>query len=141
MKTDYRQLENVQGNLLLKIIFRVLLIFIFLGLLLFLTAGSLKYSEAWIYITVLLVPGLFVILYFYKKDPNFISRRILKRREKEPMHKSIQTIFSIVFLIALLIPGFEFPGLAYQVSKDQLLQDKGRIWLGDITLRTRITLP
>jgi hypothetical protein len=36
---------------------------------------------------------------------------------------------------------FEFPGLAYQVSKDQLLQDKGRIWLGDITLRTRITLP
>jgi hypothetical protein len=36
---------------------------------------------------------------------------------------------------------FEFPGLAYQVSKAQLFQDNGRIWLGDITLRDRITIP
>jgi hypothetical protein len=35
---------------------------------------------------------------------------------------------------------FEFPGLAYQVSKDQLFQDNNRIWLGDITLRGKITL-
>ena len=36
---------------------------------------------------------------------------------------------------------FEFPGLAYQVSKNQLFQGKGRIWLGDITLREKVTIP
>ncbi len=36
---------------------------------------------------------------------------------------------------------FEFPGLAYQVTKDQLFQGNNRIWLGDITLRDRITIP
>lgn len=92
----------------MKIVFRVLLLFVILGLLLFLTAGSLRYTEAWIYILVLFVPALFVIAYFYKKDPDFIVNRLFKRREKEPLHRSIQNIFSIVFLIGLLIPGFDF---------------------------------
>lgn len=33
---------------------------------------------------------------------------------------------------------FRFPGLAYQVSKDQLYQSNGRIWLGDVSLVRRI---
>jgi protein-S-isoprenylcysteine O-methyltransferase Ste14 len=94
--------------MLTKIIFRVILFFVFLDLSLFLTAGSLRYTEAWIYTFVLLVPALFVIGYFYKKDPDFIGSRILKRREKVQIHRSIQNIFSMVFLIGLLIPGFDF---------------------------------
>jgi hypothetical protein len=35
---------------------------------------------------------------------------------------------------------FEFPGFLYQVSKDQLFQGEARIWIGDITLRGKITL-
>ncbi len=35
---------------------------------------------------------------------------------------------------------FEFPGLAYQVQKDQLSQNGNLIWLGDITLRKKITI-
>jgi len=35
---------------------------------------------------------------------------------------------------------FEFPGLAYQVSKEVLFQGNTRIWLGDITLRGNITI-
>ena len=109
MKSNDKKLsENAQNNLLIKIIIRVLLIFIFLALLLFLTAGSFRYPEAWIYIIVLLIPAIFVITYFYKKDPDFIGSRLLERREKEQVHKSIQNIFSIVFFIGLLIPGFDF---------------------------------
>jgi len=107
-QNDNKKIKNEQSNLLMKIIIRVLLIFIFLALLFFLTAGSLRYTEAWIYIIVLFVAALFVIAYFYKKDPDFIASRLLKRREKEQMHKSIQNIFSIVLLIGLLIPGFDF---------------------------------
>lgn len=107
-KNNKKRLNNIQSNLLMKIIFRVLLIFVFLGLLFFLTAGSFEYTEAWIYIIVLLIPAILVITYFYKKDPDFIGSRILKRREKEKVHKSIQNTFSIVVLIGLLIPGFDF---------------------------------
>lgn len=35
---------------------------------------------------------------------------------------------------------FEFPGLAYQVTKDQLYQGNSRIWLGDIQLNKRRTI-
>ncbi|MCX6221478.1 MAG: hypothetical protein NTZ69_10870 [Bacteroidia bacterium] len=35
---------------------------------------------------------------------------------------------------------FEFPGLAYQVTKEQLYQGNSRIWLGDISLNKRITI-
>jgi hypothetical protein len=35
---------------------------------------------------------------------------------------------------------FEFPGLAYQVTKDQLYQGNSRIWLGDISLNKRRTI-
>lgn len=35
---------------------------------------------------------------------------------------------------------FEFPGLAYQVSREDLFQGSGRIWLGDITIKDRITI-
>mgnify|MGYP001073464739 CR=1 FL=1 len=107
-QNDNKKIKNEQSNLLMKIIIRVLLIFVFLALLFFLAAGSLRYTEAWIYIIVLFVAALFVIAYFYKKDPDFIASRLLKRREKEQMHKSIQNIFSIVLLIGLLIPGFDF---------------------------------
>lgn len=35
---------------------------------------------------------------------------------------------------------FEFPGLAYQVTKDQLYQGNKRIWLGGVTLKKKITI-
>jgi hypothetical protein len=36
--------------------------------------------------------------------------------------------------------SFTFPGLSYQVAKDQLFQGGSRIWLGDIHLKKRITI-
>jgi hypothetical protein len=39
------------------------------------------------------------------------------------------------------IATFEFPGLEYQVTKDQLYQGESRIWLGDVSLNKRIFIP
>jgi hypothetical protein len=36
--------------------------------------------------------------------------------------------------------SFEFPGLSFQVTKDQLYHDNKRIWLGDIQLTKKITI-
>jgi len=108
MKSKNIQPEDNEGNLLVKIIIRMLMILIFLGLVLFLPAGSLRYKEAWIFILIIYVPALFVIGYFYIKDPDFIGGRILKRREKEETPRLIQNIFSVILFIGLLIPGFDF---------------------------------
>jgi protein-S-isoprenylcysteine O-methyltransferase Ste14 len=103
-----KQAVNDHRKLAIKMVFRIALLFVFLGLIFFLTAGSIRYWEAWIYFVTLIIPAFFVIVYFFKKDPDFIESRILKRREKEKVHRSIQNSFSIIFLIGLLIPGFDF---------------------------------
>jgi len=78
-----------------------------LGLLFFLPAGSLAFWEAWIYMGMLLVPILFAVLYFLRKDPELLERRMrMKEQEKE---QDLLVKFSGVFLIAgFLIPGFDF---------------------------------
>ncbi len=92
----------------MNIIIRVLLFFIVLGLLLFLSAGSLRYYEAWIFVSVLFIMGPAVITYFFRKDPSFAANRLLRRREKEPAHRRIQILFLPLFLITFLIPGLDF---------------------------------
>jgi hypothetical protein len=37
--------------------------------------------------------------------------------------------------------SFAFPGLEYQVTKDQLYQDNSRIWLGDKRINKKIVIP
>ncbi|KPK82515.1 MAG: hypothetical protein AMS27_14500 [Bacteroides sp. SM23_62_1] len=100
--------KKIPLKVIIKIISRILLFFIFMGLLFFLSAGSLKYWEVWAYFITLIVPAIFVITYFLRKDPGLLERRILRRREKEKEHKSIQNIFSIIFLAGLLIPGLDY---------------------------------
>jgi hypothetical protein len=54
--------------------------------------------------------------------------------------------FTINYAIGSAIdPGkyiamFQFPGLAFQVDRDQLYQDKKRIWLGDVQVTEKINL-
>lgn len=38
------------------------------------------------------------------------------------------------------VASFDFPGLTYQVSKDELLRDNGRVWLGDVVAKRTITI-
>jgi protein-S-isoprenylcysteine O-methyltransferase Ste14 len=107
MTTKTNKSKNVKNNVLLMIIIRLLFIIMFLSSILCLTAGTIRYTEAWIYILVLFVPAFIIIIWFYKNDPDFIAGRILKRREKEKTHRSIQNFFSIPLMIGFLIPGFD----------------------------------
>lgn len=38
------------------------------------------------------------------------------------------------------IAYFHFPGLTFQIAKDDLFQDNGRIWLGEVTGTKRLTI-
>jgi hypothetical protein len=96
-------------------------------------------------------------LYLRTEDHNEIFSSTIEHQTPEPWNiwkpewlttlKSGESIsFTINYPIEQSIPQgdysllFEFPGLAYQVSREDLFQGSDRIWLGDITLRDRITI-
>lgn len=80
--------------------------FIF-GLFFFLPAGSLRFWEAWVYLCMLLLPGFFAVLYFLRRDPGLLERR-MRMKEKEKEQHLFVTLSGVLFLLGFLIPGFDF---------------------------------
>ena len=79
---------------------------LFLGSLFFLTAGTFAYWEAWAYLAVLFIPMTFVLIYFFKNDPELLERR-MRYKEKEQKQKLVQSIATFYFLTAYLLPGLD----------------------------------
>ncbi len=75
-------------------------------LVLFVPAGTLDYWQAWLYMAVILVPAAFVVLYFLKKDPEFLERRMMYR-EKEAAQRSVIGFGILIFIIGFVIPGLD----------------------------------
>jgi len=75
-------------------------------LILFLPAGTFAYWEAWVYLAILLIPMLIVMIYFIKKAPAFLARR-MKLKEKEDEQKIIVKLALIPFLLAFILPGID----------------------------------
>jgi len=82
------------------------IIIIVMGLVLFLPAGSLRFWEAWIWWSIISILTLFITVYFLKKDPGLLSRR-MKVKEKEPQPGTIR-ILSFLSMLAYLIPGIDY---------------------------------
>jgi len=96
-----------KGKLRKKMVLFLILALIGLGLAFFLPAGSLGYWQAWLFMGVLFTPVVFVISYFLKRDPQLLERR-MQFKEKEIHQKNIIRISIYVFVIGLLIPGFDY---------------------------------
>lgn len=90
-----------------KILFLFPTAFLFLALMLFIPAGSLNYWQGWVFCLVLLFPVLFVTLYFLKRSPEFLERRMMYK-EKETEQKTIIKFGSFIFFLGFLIPGLDF---------------------------------
>ncbi len=77
-----------------------------IGAALFIPAGTLGYWQAWAYIATLIIPMCIVVTYFWRKDPEFLERR-LRLREKEVRLGFLTRLGYAVFLIGFLIPGLD----------------------------------
>ena len=93
-------------NLIRKIIIRFSLLPVFLGLLTLLPSGTFNYWQVYIYISILVIPMIFVLLYFLKHDPQFLERRT-RAKEKEKAQIFIQITFSIFFISGFIVPGLD----------------------------------
>jgi protein-S-isoprenylcysteine O-methyltransferase Ste14 len=82
---------------------------IVLWLALFIPAWTLNYWQAWIFWLVFVACVTAISLYFIKKDPKLIEKRVKAGpgAENELVQKIIQTIAAIFFLLLLLTPSLD----------------------------------
>jgi protein-S-isoprenylcysteine O-methyltransferase Ste14 len=71
-----------------------------------LPAGTFKYWQVYLYFSVIVIPMIFVLFYFLKRDPKFLERRT-KGTEKVKEQKLIQLINLPVFMAAFIVPGLD----------------------------------
>ena len=76
---------------------------------LFLPAWSLRYWQGWIYWTEFSLLVIWISIYFLKKNPALIERRLKAGpgAETEKIQKVIQTFTSLCFMALIIFPGVD----------------------------------
>src|SRR5258708_13556544 len=80
---------------------------IFVAAILSIPAGSLRYWQGWVFMAILFVPMPITSVYFLKRDPQLVERR-LRTEEKITAQKTIIRWAQWVVFASLVIPGLDF---------------------------------
>jgi len=120
--------QLTRAELLRMVVVRFGLGFIVLGAMFFLPAGTLGYWQAWTWLAVVCVPMLFVLGYLLRNDPALLERR-MRTREKEQGQGLIVKL-GWVWLLALLVPGFDYRFGWSHVPTALVLAAAGAVLLG-----------
>ena len=94
-------------KLFLQAIVKYLAGLVIFGLLLFLPAGTFKYPNGWLMITVLFVPMFIAGIVMMFKNPELLKKR-LNAKEKEKEQKGVVAFSGIMFLTAFVAAGLSF---------------------------------
>jgi len=78
-----------------------------IALLLFGPAGSVHFWEAWVFLGVLFIPMITGSIYFYRRDPALVERR-MQTQEKEGQQKVLMKLAKFLWVFAYTIPGFDY---------------------------------
>jgi protein-S-isoprenylcysteine O-methyltransferase Ste14 len=80
-----------------------------LGLLLFGAAGTMRYWQAWVYLSLFLGASLLTTLYLMRKDPALLERRMRGGpfAEKEATQRRIMAFTSLGFIALLVVPALD----------------------------------
>lgn len=92
-----------------EVILQTVIFLLFLGLLIFLPAWTIYYWEAWVYWFIFSVAIIIIDIYFFKKDPELIKRRLKlsKEGEKETTQKILQSIAGTSYFCMFIFLGFD----------------------------------
>ncbi len=80
---------------------------ILLGLLLFIPAGTLSWSNGWLFMILLFVPMMIAGIVMYIKAPNLLRSR-LKAKETQDEQKSVISYSAIMFIAAFVLSGLNY---------------------------------
>src|SRR5258708_5296199 len=90
-----------------RLILRSVIAVIFVAAILFIPAGSLRYWQGWVFMAILFVPMPITSVYFLKRDPQLVERR-LRTEEKITAQKTIIRWAQWVVFASLVIPGLDY---------------------------------
>ena len=96
-------------NLALKTILGFANLVLVLAALLFLPAWTLRFWQAWVYLSVFAGSALWITVYLWMRDPALLERRVQAGpvAEKETTQKLIQAFASLAFIALLLLPSLD----------------------------------
>jgi len=106
METKSEMTKKERSALIVKLLVRLSFVPLFIIVFTLLPAGTFDYWEVYLYFAILIIPMLFVFVYFLRKDPRFLERRA-RGTEKVKEQKLIQMINLPVFIAAFIIPGLD----------------------------------
>jgi protein-S-isoprenylcysteine O-methyltransferase Ste14 len=90
-----------------RLITRFALMLIAILSIMFLPAGTFRFWLGWATLAAYFVPTSLGFLYLYLRDPEVVERR-LESGEKEKEQKLLIRLMRPLFLVAFLLPGFDF---------------------------------
>jgi len=98
-------MKNLTGQAFLGLIQLLVMLAIFL----FLPGWTLDYWQAWIFLAVFSVSVFLITLYFLKKDPRLIERRLKAgpSAEQERSQKIIQGLAAIFFILPFIVSSID----------------------------------
>lgn len=94
-------------KLLLLVLTRILFSYLIMGFLLFFPAGDLHYYNGWLLLIAFFIPMLFLLIYFFIKDPLMLEKR-MRIREKQKKQKTFVILSIFLFIITFTIPGLDY---------------------------------
>ena len=94
-------------SLFFSAIAKFLLGVVLVGLLIFLPAGTLAYTNGWMFMGILFVPMFLAGLVMMAKNPNLLKSR-LNAKEKEREQSLVVKLSGLMFLAGFIVAGMDF---------------------------------
>lgn len=99
-------MEN-KSRLIVNMVTKFGVVFLLIGLLLFLSAGSVAYTNGWIFIITLAAPMSVFGALMLVKDPAALERR-LQSKEPDIKQKAIITAGGLMFIVLFVLAGVDY---------------------------------
>ena len=97
----------MKKKLLISAVTKYFVGLISVALLLFVPAGSLYYSNGWLFLALLFVPMFFLGIVLFVKAPDLLAKR-LHTKEKEAAQKKVVGFSVLQFLLSFLLASLDF---------------------------------
>ena len=94
-------------SLFFSAIAKFLLGVVLVGLLIFLSAGTLAYTNGWMFMGILFVPMFLAGLVMMAKNPNLLKSR-LNAKEKEQEQSLVVKLSGLMFLAGFIVAGLDY---------------------------------
>jgi len=93
-------------KLAVRAILQTLALIAAIAAMLFLPAGTLRFWQGWVFLAIVTAGTMLPLLYFLRRDPQLIARR-MQNRERSSEHKKFRPLAIPLWIGSLLLPGFD----------------------------------